>query len=229
CACTLLVNLGYPDTPATPEVWVDQLLNFYKCYLQENLLEMMQGTLGINTNLQNKLYALVKEIHTSPNPCPFDDPLDPSHSFHVQHKEPMKICSKAPPPISHQQEGLNVASSILKNLNPAGGLFDQPTTHTLALSTCSQANSISSTFHTWDQPTTPEPHMQWLLLCIDNNNQTLSYIDKPSNPADKPALHNGPPRDRPPHFDLCTPHTNMPLPHQNIAAPPRQPMGPGAP
>ncbi|KAG5732031.1 hypothetical protein E4T56_gene18261 [Termitomyces sp. T112] len=46
CTHTLLINLGYPDTPATPKVWMDQLLNFHKCYLQGNLLETMQGTLA---------------------------------------------------------------------------------------------------------------------------------------------------------------------------------------
>ncbi|KAG5334270.1 hypothetical protein C0989_003591 [Termitomyces sp. Mn162] len=193
CAHILLINLGYSNTSTTLEVWADQLLDFYKCYLQGNLLETMQGTLSIDANLQNKLHALVNEIHTSPNPCPFKDPLDPSCSFHVQCKEPMGTCSEAPPPTSHQQEELNVASSILRNLNLAGGLFDQPTAHTLALSTHLQANSIPSAFYTWDQPTTPEPHMQWPPLHINNDNWTLSYIDKPGNLADKPTLCNGSP------------------------------------
>ncbi|KNZ79207.1 hypothetical protein J132_09718 [Termitomyces sp. J132] len=55
CTHTLLTNLGYPDTSATPEVWVDQLLNFHERYLQGNLPETMQGTLGIDNNLQNEL------------------------------------------------------------------------------------------------------------------------------------------------------------------------------
>ncbi|KAG5349262.1 hypothetical protein C0989_004957 [Termitomyces sp. Mn162] len=84
---TLLINLGYPDTSTTLEVWADQLLNFHECYLQGNLPETIQGTLGIDANLQNELHVLVEEIHTSPNPHPFKDPLDPSHSFHVQCKE----------------------------------------------------------------------------------------------------------------------------------------------
>ncbi|KAG5350632.1 hypothetical protein C0989_010013 [Termitomyces sp. Mn162] len=98
-AHTLFINLGYSNTPVTPEVWADQLLNFYECYLQGNLLEIMQGTLGINANLQNELHALVEEIHTSLNPCLFKDPLDPSCSFHVQCKEPIGTQSKALPPI----------------------------------------------------------------------------------------------------------------------------------
>ncbi|KAG5331191.1 hypothetical protein C0989_008351, partial [Termitomyces sp. Mn162] len=85
---TLLTNLGYPDTSMTPEVWADRLLDFHECYLQGNLLETMQGTLGIDDNLRNELHTLVEEIHTSPNPHPFEDPLDPAHSFHVQCGEP---------------------------------------------------------------------------------------------------------------------------------------------
>ncbi|KAG5348219.1 hypothetical protein C0989_010738 [Termitomyces sp. Mn162] len=87
---TLLTNLGYPDASTTLEVWADRLLNFHECYLQGNLPENTQGTLGINDNLQNELHTLVKEIHTSPNPRPFEDPLDPARSFHVQHKEPIR-------------------------------------------------------------------------------------------------------------------------------------------
>ncbi|KAG5349461.1 hypothetical protein C0989_003645 [Termitomyces sp. Mn162] len=89
CACTLLINLGYPNTFIILEVWVDQLLDFHEHYLQENLPETMQGILGIDANLWNELHALVEEIHTSPNSCPFKDPLDPSCSFHVQHEEPI--------------------------------------------------------------------------------------------------------------------------------------------
>ncbi|KAG5333740.1 hypothetical protein C0989_004973 [Termitomyces sp. Mn162] len=146
CTHTLLTNLGYPDTSATPEVWADRLLDFHKCYLQGNLLETMQGTLGIDNNLQNELCALVEEIHTSLNPRPFEDPLDPTRSFHVQCEEPIRTQSEAPPSVPRQQEELNVASSILRNLNSAGGLFCQPAAHTLALSACPQANSIPSTF-----------------------------------------------------------------------------------
>ncbi|KAG5330259.1 hypothetical protein C0989_009064 [Termitomyces sp. Mn162] len=82
---TLLTNLGYPDTSATLEVWADRLLDFHKHYLQGNLPENTQGTLGIDNNLWNELHALVKEIHTSPNPRP----LDPTRSFHVQREEPV--------------------------------------------------------------------------------------------------------------------------------------------
>ncbi|KAG5728532.1 hypothetical protein E4T56_gene19588 [Termitomyces sp. T112] len=205
CTHTLLTNLGYSDTSATPEVWADQLLNFHKRYLQGNLLETMQGTLGIDYNLQNELRTLVKEIHTSPNSCPFEDPLDPAHSFHVQCKEPVRTQNKALPSVLHQQEELNAASSILRNLNPVGGLFNQPAAHTLVLSACPWANSISSAFQTWDQPAVSEPRSQQLPPRIDNNNWTLSYIDEPGNPADKHAPCNEPPRDQPPHFDLHAP------------------------
>ncbi|KAG5349100.1 hypothetical protein C0989_006029 [Termitomyces sp. Mn162] len=146
CTRTLLTNLGYSDTSTTPEVWADRLLDLHKHYLQGNLPETTQGTLSIDDNLWNELHALVEEIHTSPNPCPFEDPLDPARSFHVQCGEPIGTQSKALPSVPRQQEELNVASSILRNLNPTEGLFDQPAAHTLALSTCPQANSIPSTF-----------------------------------------------------------------------------------
>ncbi|KAG5342177.1 hypothetical protein C0989_004914 [Termitomyces sp. Mn162] len=212
CTHTLLINLGYPNIPTTLKVWVDWLLNFHEHHLQGNLPKTMQGTLGIDANLQNELCV-----------------LDPSCSFYVQHEELIGIQSEAPPLIPCQQEELNMVSNILGGLNPTGGLFDQPATHTLALSTHPQANSVPSAFHTWDQPAIPKPHTQWLLPCIDNNNQTLSYIDKLGNPTDKVALHNSPPQDRPPHFDLCTPHVNTHPPRQNVPVPLRQPMGPGAP
>ncbi|KAG5336857.1 hypothetical protein C0989_011760 [Termitomyces sp. Mn162] len=127
------------------------------------------------------------------------------------------------------QEELNAASSILRNLNLVGGLFDQPATHTLALSAHPWANSVLSTFHTWDQPTIPEPHSQRPPPHIDDNNQTLSNIDEPSNPANEHTPHNGPPQDRPPHFDLHAPCVNAPPPHPNASVPPQQPMGPRVP
>ncbi|KAG5342373.1 hypothetical protein C0989_002846 [Termitomyces sp. Mn162] len=65
--------------------------------------------------------------------------------------------SKALPPISCQQEELNVASSILRNLNPMGGLFDQPAAHTLALSTHLQANSDQSPHFNLHAPHTNIP------------------------------------------------------------------------
>ncbi|KAG5332893.1 hypothetical protein C0989_006444 [Termitomyces sp. Mn162] len=166
----------------------------------------MQGTLGINDNLQNKLRALVKEIHTSPNPRPFEDPLDPARSFHVQCKEPVGTQNEAPSSIPRQQEELNMASSILRNLNPTGGLFNQPATHTLALSAWPWASSVPSTFQTWDQPAAPE-------LC---------------NPTNEHAPRNGPQQDQPPHFDLHAPHINAPPPRPNAPVSPQQPMGPGA-
>ncbi|KNZ77398.1 hypothetical protein J132_05503 [Termitomyces sp. J132] len=178
-----------------PEVWADRLLNFHKYYLQGSLPKTTQGTLRIDINLWNELCALIKEIHTSLNPHPFKDPLDPSHSFHIQCEEPNGMQSEAPPPISCQQEELNMASSILRNLNSAGELFDQPAAHTLALSTHPQANSIPSTFHKWDQPAIPEPCAPWLPPCINDNNQALFYINKPGDLADKPVPHNGPPQD----------------------------------
>ncbi|KAG5721964.1 hypothetical protein E4T56_gene18481 [Termitomyces sp. T112] len=227
--CTLLTNLGYPDASASLEVWMDRLLDFHKRYLQGNLPENMQGTLGINNNLWNELRALVEEIYTSPNPCPFEDPLDPARSFHVQCEKPIGTQNKAPSSIPRQQEELNAASSILSNLNPAGELFDQPTAHILALSARPQASSVPSAFRTWDQLAAPKLCSQQLPLRVDDNNWTLSYIDEPGNPANKHAPCNRPQQDRLPHFDLCAPRINAPPPHPNAPVPLQQPMGPGAP
>ncbi|KAG5338260.1 hypothetical protein C0989_007845 [Termitomyces sp. Mn162] len=228
-AHTLLVILGYSNTSTASEVWADQLLNFHKCYLQGNLPKTMQGTLGIDANLQNKLCTLVEEIHTSLNPHPFKDPLDPFRSFHVQCEEPVGTQIKALPPIPCQQEELNAASSILRNLNPVGELFDQPAAHTLALSACPWANSVPSTFCTWDQPATSKSCAQQPPPHVDDNNWTLSYIDKSGNPTNKPASCNSPPQDRSPQFDLHAPHVNVPPLCQNIPIPPRQPTGSRAP
>ncbi|KNZ77055.1 hypothetical protein J132_07449 [Termitomyces sp. J132] len=202
---TLLTNLGYPDASATPEVWADRLLDFHERYLQGNLPENTQGTLGLDENLRNELRALVEEIHTSPNPRPFEDPLDPARSFHVQREEPVGTRNEAPSSVPRQQEELNAASSILRNLNPAGGLFDQPAAHTLALSARPRASSVPSAFRTWDQPAIPEIRSQRPSLRVDDDNRTLSYIDEPGNPVDEHPPRNGPQRDRPPHFDLRAP------------------------
>ncbi|KAG5721696.1 hypothetical protein E4T56_gene11196 [Termitomyces sp. T112] len=156
-----------------------------------NLPENTQGTLGIDDNLRNELHALVEEVHTSPNPRPFEDPLDPARSFHVQCEEPVGTQNKAPSSVPCQQEELNAASSILRNLNPAGGLFDQPAAHTLALSARPWASSVPSAFRIWDQPAAPKLRSQRPPLRIDNDNRTLSYIDEPGNPADEHPLRNG--------------------------------------
>ncbi|KNZ74472.1 hypothetical protein J132_06821 [Termitomyces sp. J132] len=182
---TFLTSLGYPDTSATPE--------------------NTQGTLGLDENLWNELRTLVEEIHTSPNPHPFEDPLDPTRFFHVQREEPVGTQNEAPSSVPRQQEELNAASSILRNLNPVGGLFDQPAAHTLALSAQPRASSVPSAFRTWDQPAIPEIRSQRPSLRVNDDNRTLSYIDEPGNPTDEHPPRNGPQRDRPPHFDLRAP------------------------
>ncbi|KAG5349077.1 hypothetical protein C0989_006166 [Termitomyces sp. Mn162] len=217
------MDLGYHDTPATLKVWADCFLNFHKCYLQGTLPKTMQGTLRIDANLQNELCTLVEEIHTSLSPCQFEDPLDPAHSFHMQQEEPTRVQSKALSSISYQQGELNAVSNILRNLNLTGGLFDQPTAHTLALSACPRANSVPSAFYTWDQPAASKPHTQRPPPYVDNDNQTLSYIDKPGNPGKEPAPCNGPLWDRPLYLNLHTPYENAPpnIPqlHQNAPIP----------
>ncbi|KAG5734134.1 hypothetical protein E4T56_gene1389 [Termitomyces sp. T112] len=191
------------QTPPSPrqqrvEAYAQQC-NKVLCFLHLSPAEFARHTRTLLTNLGYpntsatlELHALVEEIHTSPNPRPFEDPLDSARSFHVQHEEPIGTQSEAPSSISCQQEELNAASSILRNLNPVGGLFDQPAAHTLALSTRPQASSVPSAFQTWDQPATPELRSQRPPLRVNNDNQTLFYIDEPGNPADKHAPHNRP-------------------------------------
>ncbi|KAG5351243.1 hypothetical protein C0989_007278, partial [Termitomyces sp. Mn162] len=57
-AHVLLISLDYHNTPGTPEVWADCLLDFHECYQQGTLTKTTQGTLGIDAHLQNKLIAL---------------------------------------------------------------------------------------------------------------------------------------------------------------------------
>ncbi|KAG6881914.1 hypothetical protein C0993_012494 [Termitomyces sp. T159_Od127] len=102
----------------------------------------------IDLNLWDKLRALVDEIHTSPTPWRFEDPMNPACSFHMQHKEPIKPQDPVSAPVPHQQEELNAASNILKALNPTGELFDQPAAHTIGLSARPHANSLLSAFCT---------------------------------------------------------------------------------
>ncbi|KAG5716580.1 hypothetical protein E4T56_gene16148 [Termitomyces sp. T112] len=200
CTHTLLTNLGYSDTSATLEVWADRLLDFHKRYLQGNLPETIQDTLGIDDNLRNKLHALVKEIHTSLNPCPFEDPLDPARSFHVQCKEPIGTQNKAPPFISHQQEELNAAFSILRNLNPPA---------------VSEPHSQR-----------PPPHVDdnnWTLSYIDEPGNSADKHAPCNGPLqDRPPHFNL----RAPHVNAPLPHPNAPVPPQQPMGPgvPRLPF-----
>ncbi|KAG5735300.1 hypothetical protein E4T56_gene10973 [Termitomyces sp. T112] len=198
---TLLTNLGYPDTSGTSQ-------------------RLCKAPWALTITYRTSSVHWSKKSTPAPNPHPFKDPLDPAHSFHVQCEEPIRTRNEALPSVPHQQEELNVASSILRNLNPMGGLFNQPAAHTLALSACPWANSIPSAFQTWDQPAISEPRSQWPPPHVDNDNWTLSYIKKPGNPTNKHAPCNGPPQDQPPHFDLRAPCVNAPPPHPNAPVPP---------
>ncbi|KAG6894947.1 hypothetical protein C0993_010417 [Termitomyces sp. T159_Od127] len=109
-------------------------------------------------NLQNKLRALVDKVHTSSNLWHFEDLVDPTCSFYVQHKELIELWNPVPAPILHQQEELNVALNILKALNFIEGLFDQPTACTIGLSAHSHANSLPGAFYTWGQPAKANSH-----------------------------------------------------------------------
>ncbi|KAG5729341.1 hypothetical protein E4T56_gene9914, partial [Termitomyces sp. T112] len=221
CTRTLLTNLGYPNASTTPEVWADRLLNFHECYLQGNLPENTQGTLSINDNLWNKLHALVKEIHTSPNPRPFEDPLDPAHSFHVQCEEPVGTRNEAPSSVPHQQEELNAASSILRNLNPAGGprpaqcpAPSEPGTNPLPLNSVPNDRPYASTTTTGPSPismsqATPPTNTPCAMGPNETNPPPLHPPPPPLLPPPPPPLHHPPPPTPPPH--PRTPPT--PTPH----------------
>ncbi|KAG6882846.1 hypothetical protein C0993_008946 [Termitomyces sp. T159_Od127] len=179
----------------------------------------------VDLNLWDKLRTLVDEIHTSSTPQHFEDPVDPTCSFHVQCKELIKPQDPASALVPCQQEELNAASNILKALNFTRGLFNQPATRTIGLSACPHANTLPSAFRTWGQPADTDscpdapPHPP----PADNNNtstHTLSYIDELEAPGSGLAPPGGAPapefqHDRPPHFDLRHPHGNTPPPHNN--------------
>ncbi|KAG5349902.1 hypothetical protein C0989_001342 [Termitomyces sp. Mn162] len=61
---------------------------------------------------------------------PDSSELKPTSSSAMKSSASSGAQSKALPLIPHQQEELNAASNILRNLNPMGGLFDQPAIHT---------------------------------------------------------------------------------------------------
>ncbi|KAG5718726.1 hypothetical protein E4T56_gene2679 [Termitomyces sp. T112] len=73
-AHTLLINLGYSNTPTTPEVWVDWLLNFHEYYLQGNLLKTTQGvtTRPLDPHTLSSNLPFPKTPDALPNfrPCP---------------------------------------------------------------------------------------------------------------------------------------------------------------
>ncbi|KAG6875877.1 hypothetical protein C0993_006950 [Termitomyces sp. T159_Od127] len=142
--------------------------------------ESIQNTLQVDPNLQDKLCILMDEIYTSPNLWHFVDTVDPTCSFHMQHKEPIKPRDPVPAPILHQQEELNAASNILKALNLIRGLLNQPAAHTIGLSVCLCANF--STFCTWEQPADANlhPDAPSSPLSADNNNTSthaLFYVN----------------------------------------------------
>ncbi|KAG6882665.1 hypothetical protein C0993_009657 [Termitomyces sp. T159_Od127] len=237
-AQALLISLGHNDLSGTPKQWANHLLEFHELYQCGAISEDAQNTLQVDLHLQDKLCALVDEIHTSPTPWRFEDPVDPARLFHVQHEEPIKLWDPVPAPVPRQQEELNAASNILKALNPTRGLFDQPAACTIGLSMHPHGNSFPSAFCTWRQPADVNP-------CLDapphlppanNDNASthiLSYINELEASGSGSAPSSGAPapefqRNCPPHFDLCHPCGNAP-PLRNNPPPLQQPTASGAP
>ncbi|KAG6869512.1 hypothetical protein C0992_002876, partial [Termitomyces sp. T32_za158] len=70
--------------------------------------------------MRNELRNLVDEIHVSPNPGTFEDPADPSRSFHLQRGAPAHPGDAPRIPGQRNQEEQNAASATLCALNPGG-------------------------------------------------------------------------------------------------------------
>ncbi|KAG6886997.1 hypothetical protein C0992_001262 [Termitomyces sp. T32_za158] len=142
---TLLLGLGqkYPD--GAPEDWAHCLLNFNDQGAAGQLPESVCKDLWQNAFMRNELCSLVNKIHVLPNPGTFDNPADPARSFHVQQGAPFYPGDTAQIPGQRNQEEWNAASTMLRALNPNGGLFKQPAAHTISLSARQCANSVPST------------------------------------------------------------------------------------
>ncbi|KAG5718377.1 hypothetical protein E4T56_gene8308 [Termitomyces sp. T112] len=86
-----------------------------------------------------------------------------------------------------------------------------PTRHSMPPSSAREYLQAGTTpQHSLLMPAAPKPYSQWLPLCINDDNWTLSYINELGNSTDEPAPHNNPPQDQSPHFNLHAPHTNIP-------------------
>ncbi|KAG6875693.1 hypothetical protein C0993_007969 [Termitomyces sp. T159_Od127] len=90
CACALFVSLEHNDLFGTPKQRANCLLEFHKLYQCGAIPESAQNMLQVDLNLRDELCALVDDIHTSPTLRRFEDSIDPTRSFHVQRKEPIK-------------------------------------------------------------------------------------------------------------------------------------------
>ncbi|KAG6883100.1 hypothetical protein C0993_007861, partial [Termitomyces sp. T159_Od127] len=220
----------------TPEQWANCLFKFHKLYQCGAISESTWNMLQVDLNLQDELHALLDEIHTSPTPWHFGDPVDPACSFHVQHKELIKPWDPVTTLVPCQQEELNVASKILKALNSTRGLFDQPAARTIGLSARIHANSLLTTFHTWRQSADANfhPNAPPCLPPTDNDHastHTLSYI----NELEASSGRLAPPSRAPPGRALpggasasetatpwrtATPHQAQEPPSENNGRPP---------
>ncbi|KAG6894314.1 hypothetical protein C0993_011815 [Termitomyces sp. T159_Od127] len=230
-----MMSLGHNDLSGTLEQWANCLLKFHELYQYKAISESAQNMLQVDPNLQDELRTLVDEIHTSPTPQHFEDPVDPTHSFHMQCEELIEPQDPVLTLVPHQQEELNMALNILKALNLTEGLFDQPTACTIGLSVCPCANSLSSTF-IWEQPADTNSHSDAPPYPPPTDNDhastnTLSYINELKAPGGGLAPPGGVPASEfqcncLPHFDLHHLHGNAPLPCNN-PPPLCQPAAPG--
>ncbi|KAG6894417.1 hypothetical protein C0992_006140, partial [Termitomyces sp. T32_za158] len=97
--------------------------------------------------LRKELARLVEEIHVSPSPGQFEDPADLAYSFHVQRNPEATGEPRFKDPTQGAEQhisNLDAASALLQELNPLGGLFDQPAARVVGLSARPRANSVPS-------------------------------------------------------------------------------------
>ncbi|KAG6895706.1 hypothetical protein C0992_013164 [Termitomyces sp. T32_za158] len=128
-------RLGLPEAGSNMEECANQVLDFYGHFAQGSLPP--------------------QDIHVSPSPGQFEDPADPAYSFHVQRnpeaaEEPQH---EDPTQGAEQQHiyNLNATSALLRELNPLGGLFDEPAACMVGLFARPRANSVpsASAFRRW--------------------------------------------------------------------------------
>ncbi|KAG6883624.1 hypothetical protein C0993_005083 [Termitomyces sp. T159_Od127] len=210
--------LPWPQPSAAPPIHTPpSSLNHQQveAYIQQHDKNKLQ----VDLNLWDELHALVDEIHTSPTPWRFENPVNSMRSFHVQCEELIELQEPVSALVPHQQEELNVASNILKALNLTRGLFNQLAPCTIGLSACSHANSLFSTFCIWEQTADTNLHSDAPPHPLPANNDhasthTLSYINKLEAPSSGSAPTGGAPA---PEFQSM-----YPLPaitHHSFASP----------
>ncbi|KAG6894469.1 hypothetical protein C0992_005987 [Termitomyces sp. T32_za158] len=148
-------RLGLPKAGSNAEECANQVLDIHGHFTQGFLPPQVSNLLHDDPALCEELARLVEDIHVSLSPGQFKDPADPAYSFHVQHNLEATGELRHEDPIQGAEQqhiyNLNAASALLQELNPLGGLFDQPAARVVGLSVRPRANSVpsASAFRTW--------------------------------------------------------------------------------